>query len=144
MIFLQRFGVYHWQAFPFSDGSDKDKYFIALNCTLKDQQISLVLPTSRYEKYQGNSIYLRDTVIIEEATSQYFHKKTVIDLKNIQNLAQARIQQAIVHGKVNYLGLLETKFCQEIEKIIENSMLLSPIHIAQLLCREVVNAWSHH
>jgi len=138
MIFLQRFGVYHWQTFTFSDGSERDKYFIALNCTLKDQQIPLVLPTSRYEKYHGNEIYLRDTVVIEGMQSEYFHRKTVIDLKNIQHLTKINIEQAIQNGKVNYLGLLEDQFCQEIEQVIENSMLLSPVAIAQLLCREVV------
>lgn len=84
ILVIQRFGVYHCENFQFEDGTSKNKFFIALNCSIKDSSINLVLPTSQYEKhYENSNYYLMDTVIIQDSQSTYFDKKTVIDLKNI-------------------------------------------------------------
>lgn len=131
ILLIQRFGVYHWQDYTFKDGTSKDKFFIALNCKIDDKTINLVLPTSQYEKrYEGSSYYLMDTVIVEHGESQYFTKKTVIDLKNIQNLKSNEIKI----DNIDYKGVLEQNICNGVEQTIKNSKLLSPIAIRELLC----------
>ena len=87
LFIVQRFGVYHWESFLFTDGSSKDKFFVALNCTIGDIEINLVLPTSQYEtKYENNARYLIDTVVMDKNESKFFVKKTVIDFKNIHQI----------------------------------------------------------
>jgi hypothetical protein len=72
MFLIQRFGVYHWKSFEFEDNTQKDKYFITLNCKLNDMEIALVLPISQIEKYQKFKNRIIDTVIINQNESKYF------------------------------------------------------------------------
>ena len=131
LLIIQRFGVYHWESFLFSDGSSKDKFFIALNCIIGDVEINLVLPTSQFEtKYKNNSNYLRDTVVLSENESQFFIKKTVIDFKNIHQIKSNELKMS----NITYKGILESEICKRIEDIIKNSKLLSKKRIKELLC----------
>lgn len=133
MFIINRFGVYHWTNFLFEDGTSKDKYFISLNCTIDDQDILVVLPTSQFDKkYKDSDYYLQDTVIIEADTSIYFDKKTVIDFKNIKTVNHQNINENLV----NYKGLLEKDIIKEIETTIANSKLLTDKQIKTLLCKE--------
>ena len=53
-IRIIRFGVYHWSKYEFEDGTNKDKYFIALNCHWRDKEVSIILPTSKIDKYKSH------------------------------------------------------------------------------------------
>jgi len=132
LLIIQRFGVYHWESFVFEDGTSKDKFFIALNCSMGDKEINLVLPTSKYEKrYENTTHYRMDTVIVEQGESKYFSKKTVIDLKNIHQIKSNEFNMA----NINYKGLLEHDVCSKMEDTIKNSILLTKKRIKELLCR---------
>ena len=134
MFFVQRFGVYHWKSFEFEDNTSKDKYFITLNCKLNDKEIALVLPTSQVKKYQKFKNRLIDTIIIKENESKFFKKETLIDLKNIKYFESPIIYDAVERDKINYLGLLENKICERIEKAVKEAFTLSPKLKKQLLC----------
>jgi hypothetical protein len=137
LLIIQRFGVYHWESFTFEDASTKDKFFIALNCTIGDKVLNLVLPTSQYEKrYENSPYYLMDTVIVEDGLSKYFSKKTVVDLKNIQQIHANKIKIE----NINYKGILEQNICDAIVNTIKKSKLLSQKKIVELLCEsEMIN-----
>lgn len=131
-----RGGVYHWQSFQFEDQTQRDKFFISLNCEIDSKPFWLVLPTSQYEKhYQGKPQRLVDTLVIEPLESQFFQKKTVIDLKNLKDVCPNELQNAINQQKVTYVGLLEKAILERLEQTIEHAFTLSPAFIDQLLCR---------
>lgn len=133
-----RGGVYHWQAFQFEDKTKRDKFFISLNCEIDSDPFWLVLPTSQYEKqYLNYSQRLIDTLVLEPDESQYFPRKTVIDLKNLKDVCPTELQQAINQQKVRYIGLLEIAILERLEQTIEKAFTLSPALIDQLLCREI-------
>jgi len=134
MFFIQRFGVYHWEKFEFEDYSNKDKYFITLNCKLNDNEIALILPTSQVEKYHKFQNRLIDTIIITSNESKFFKKDTLIDLKNIKYFESNSIYEAVEKSKINYLGLLEKDICERIEKAINEAITLSTKLKNQLLC----------
>lgn len=135
MFFIQRFGVYHWKSFEFEDDTQKDKYFITLNCKLNDIEIALVLSTSQVKKYQKLKNRMIDTIIINPNESQYFKKLTLIDLKNIKYYEAAAIYRAVEKSKITYLGLLEKELCNRIEQAIKEAVTLSNKIKAQLLCK---------
>jgi len=134
-IKIIRFGVYHWSQFEFNDGSNKDKYFIALNCRITDEEISIVLPTSKVDKYEKNSKFLLDTIKIEAKESKYFRVDTIIDLKNYHIINSNKIENAIKNSKINYLGILEEELQHKIISAIKNAYTLSQIDINKLLCK---------
>ena len=132
MFLIVRFGVYHWKGFEFEDGTYKDKYFITLNCKLEDKEIALVLPTSQVHKYQKfRSI---DTIKILKDESIYFHKDTLIDLKNIKVVESAKIIKAHKAKRIKYLGLLEEKLQNRIIEAIKRAKTLSLKVKKSLLC----------
>jgi hypothetical protein len=141
-IFIYRWGVYHWKDFRFPNGTSKNKYWIALVCRVIDPKnnseelIPSLIPTSQWEKYQSHSQWLIDTVVLEPKESQFFPKKTVIDLKNIQWVKKDLIFKALEDKKLTHLGTLEKEVIQKIEEAIENSVTLSWKDIKILLCRE--------
>lgn len=131
LLIVQRFGVYHWESFLFTDGSSKDKFFIALNCSIGDIEINLVLPTSQFEsKYENNPSYLMDSVVLNQNESKLFSKKTVIDFKNMHQIKSNELKIS----KIAYKGLLESDICKRIEDTIKNSKLLTKKRIRELLC----------
>jgi hypothetical protein len=135
-VLIVRGGIYHWQSFQFEDQTQRDKYFIALNCEIDSEPFWLVLPTSQYEKhYQGKPQRLVDTLVLEPLESQHFSKKTIIDLKNLKDVCPNELQNAIKQQKVSYVGLLEETILERLEQTIENALTLSPALIDQLLCR---------
>jgi len=136
-VLVVRGGVYHWQSYQFKDKTQRDKFFISLNCKIDCEPFWLVLPTSQYEKqYQGSQKRLIDTLILEPHESQYFPKKTVIDLKNLKDVCPNELKNAINQQKINYIGLLEKPIFERLEQTIKQALTLSPILINQLLCIE--------
>ncbi len=139
-ILIHRWGVYHWEDYRFSDGSSKNKYWIALVCkiihpkTNSEQIIPSLIPTSRWEKYSSYPRLLIDTVVLEPGESHFFSKKTILDLNNIQWVKEDIIHRAIERDKLSYLGLLESCIIQRIEKAIRNAETLSYQDIKILLC----------
>lgn len=134
ILFINRFGVYHWKQYIFEDGSSKDKYWISLNCSINQKEYHAILPTSRIEKYKFNMI---DTCIIEANQSQYFKVATLLDFKNIKINPKIEIEKAFACGNFEYLGLLEKELQGEIENVIRNSVTLSEILINALLCKKI-------
>lgn len=136
-VLIVRGGVYHWQSFQFEDQTQRDKFFISLNCEINSEPFWLVLPTSQYKKhYQGQPQRLVDVLVLEPLESKLFPKKTVIDLKNLKDLCPNELLNAINQQKVTYVGLLEEAILERLEQIIEQAFTLSPTLIDQLLCRE--------
>jgi hypothetical protein len=133
LLVIGRFGVYHWKQFIFEDGSVRDKYWIALNCTINQKEYHAILPTSKIVKHKFNTI---DTFVIEANKSQYFKVSTLLDFKNIQINSKEEIETAFHKGNFDYLGLLEKEIQSEINKVIANSITLSEILINTLLCRK--------
>lgn len=53
ILFINHFGVYHWNEYVFEDNSSKDKFWIALTCTINQKEYHAILPTSQTEKFYG-------------------------------------------------------------------------------------------
>ncbi len=132
MLFISRFGVYHWENFEFEDSSKKDKYWIALSCTFEQKEFYAVLPTSKVDKYFNKL----DTYIIKNGFSEYFKVDTLLDFNNIQISTKEKIENAYKNSKFKYLGLLEKEHQIKIEETIKNSFTLSQKMIDDLLCQK--------
>lgn len=132
MLFISRFGIYHWKNFEFEDNSKKDKYWISLSCKLDQKEFYAVLPTSKIDKYFNKS----DTYIIKNGSSKYFLIDTLLDFSNIQISAKDKIESAFQNSKFKYLGLLEKEHQVKIEEIIKDSFTLTQKMIDDLLCQE--------
>lgn len=133
LLFVNRFGVYHWKEYMFEDQTTKDKYWISLNCTIDQKKYHAVLPTSKVEKNKFNTI---DTLIIEANSSTYFKVVTLLDFKKLKINSKNEIHKAFENGKFEYLGLLEKELQDKIENTILHSETLSQILINILLCKE--------
>ena len=142
LFFIYRWGVYHWEDYRFSDGNSKNKYWIALVCKIihpktgSEHLIPSLIPTSQWEKYSSRPQWLIDTVVIEPGESQFFSKKTILDLKNIQWVSIESVLNALQQGKLTYKGTLEEDIRQKVEDAIRNAYTLSPREIKILLCKE--------
>ena len=139
LLVVNRFGVYHWNDYTFNDDTSiKDKYWIALNCTINQKKYYAILPTSQYEKYnKQNKFILTDTIILNPSESEYFSKKTVLDLKNLKTNSIDEIRNAFELNKFKYLGVLEKEIQNSIINTIKNAETLSNKTIKILLCEEV-------
>jgi hypothetical protein len=73
---------------------------------------------------------------VKPEESQFFSKKTILDLKNIQWVEETTIYQALQKGKLTYQGTLEETIIQELESAIRNAETLSLRDIKILLCEE--------
>jgi len=134
ILFINRFGVYHWSEYIFEDGTSKDKYWISLNCTINQEEYFAILPTSKVEKNKFNTI---DTFTIKEKSSKYFKVQTLLDLKKLKINKKDEIEKAYQNDKFIYLGLLEKELQDEIEKCILDSDTLSEDLINRLLCKKI-------
>ena len=134
LLFINRFGVYHWKEYIFEDKTTKDKYWISLNCMINQKEYHAVLPTSKVEKNKFNTI---DTLIIEANSSIFFKVDTLLDFKTLKTNNKNEIEKAFENSKFAYLGLLEKEIQDKIEDTILNSETLSQILINTLLCKEV-------
>ena len=128
-----------WHEYPFEDDNDnsKDKFWITLNCEINGFPMNAVLPTSQYTNhYYTREENLIDTVIFEANESQFFYKKTIIDLKNIILEEEEQIREGIEQNFLKYLGELEPHLFQRIEKTIQNAITLSFFDKQEYLCKE--------
>jgi hypothetical protein len=132
ILFINRFGVYHWSEYIFEDNSSKDKFWISLTCKINQKEYYAILPTSKVDKYKFRST---DTYIIQEGTSRYFQEKTLLDFNKIKINKQQEIEKAFKNNKFKYLGLLEKSIQYDIENIILNAQTLSQNMINTLLCK---------
>jgi len=99
--------------------------------------MNIVLPTSQVDKhYYNNPDNMRDTVVIEINESEYFYKKTLIDLKTIIYERRATIEEAWDAGYLKYQGKLESHLFDRIENTIRNSIMLSLVEKKEFLCEE--------
>jgi len=139
LLVINRFGVYHWRDYTFSDDRTiKDKYWISLSCSINQKEYHAILPTSQYERYSDkNKFILIDTVILEPLQSEYFKKKTILDFKNLKTNSADEIKKAFKSNKFQYLGLLEDDIQNAIIKTIKNAETLSTKIVKKLLCEEV-------
>ena len=131
MLFISRFGIYHWENFEFEDSSKKDKYWISLSCKFEQKEFYAVLPTSKIDKYFNKS----DTYIIKNGSSKYFLVDTLLDFSNIKISTKDKIERAFKNSKFKYLGLLENEHQVKIEEIIKDSFTLTQKMIDDLLCK---------
>lgn len=134
MTIIVRGSIYLWKSYNFEDGTSKDKYWLALTCTINGNPIYGVLPTSQYKHYKHDESRCYDTVIIEKNESEHFTKKTIIDLKNIRKENKSTLDDAINTGKFIYIGLLEESIMDKIKDTIENAYTLSQELIDDLTC----------
>ena len=137
-LIIERCTVFMWEDYTFSDtGEKRDKYWVTLNCKINDFPINVILPTSKYGNHHySNPINIMDCVIINRGESKYFSAdKTILDLKNIVKEEEWSIKLAYEDGYLRELGALEDAICRRVEKTIEDSELLEPYKIDELLCR---------
>lgn len=138
IIHIKRGSVYKWYEYPFEDNDTaKDKYWITLNCEINGFPMNAILPTSQW----NNHYYLReenmiDTIVFEANESQFFNKKTIIDLKNIVLEEEEQVKEGIKENFLKYLGELETNLFQRIEKAIEYAITISNFDKQEYLCQE--------
>ena len=85
------------------------------------------MPTHRYKKYERNRKWLIDTVILKPNESEFFKKKTVIDLKNIFFVKENEFLKTVQNGKLVYKSILG--------KDIINAETLSSKDIMRLFVR---------
>lgn len=135
-VHIKRGSVYLWHQYPFTNSKDvKDKYWITLNCLVNDFPINAILPTSQWDNHyytkKDNRI---DTVIFEKNESEFFKKKTVIDLKNIIFEEESRVREGIENNFLKYQGLLEDNLFKRIEEAIRGAVTLSKIKKNEYLC----------
>lgn len=133
ILFLNRFGVYHWKEYILEDKTTKDKYWLSLNCMIDQEEYHAVLQTSKVEKYKFNTI---DTFIITANSSSHFKVDTLLDFKKLKINTKSEIQKAFENNKFEYLGLLEKEIQKQVEDTILNSETLSELLVNTLLCRE--------
>lgn len=140
VLHIVRGSIYYWTQYRFKENEEdsRNKYWVTLNCKVNDFPMNIVLPTSQVDKsYYDNPDNMRDTVVIEANESEYFHKKTFIDLKNIVYEHQTTIEEAWDAGYLKYQGNLEGYLFDRIENAIRNAITLSPMDKKELLCEEV-------
>jgi len=134
LLFINRFGVYHWKEYLFEDATSKDKYWVSLTCKINQKEYHAVLPTSKVEKHKFNTI---DTLIIKSGTSIHFKVDTLLDFKKLKINNKVEVETAFANNNFKYLGLLEQEIQKKVEDTILNSETLSQILIDTLLCQEV-------
>ena len=130
-IIINRFGIYHWEEYSFEDNTKKDKYWIALNCSIDEVEYYAILPTSQIKRYY-NKI---DILYIHSLESKYFSKDTILDFKNIKINSKDEIERVFSSGKLVYKGLLEKSIRDKIEQTIKDAQTLTQDEINNLLCR---------
>ncbi|MBN2826207.1 MAG: hypothetical protein JXQ76_12830 [Campylobacterales bacterium] len=136
-LIIHRASVFKWQDYTFGNGDSKDKFWITLNCKINEFPINAILPTSKYDKrYYSKAQSLRDTIVLEANESQFFPRKTLIDLKNIIQQEESEVRDAFEDEYLVYLGELEESIMQKIETAIRNSEILEPFKISEYLCEE--------
>jgi len=135
-VHITRGSVYLWYEYPFVDSDDvRDKYWITLNCKINDFPINAILPTSQWNNHHySREENLIDTVIIERGESNFFNKKTVIDLKNILIEDEIRIRDGIENNFLQYQGELESDIFLRIESAIQSAITISTIDKNEYLC----------
>lgn len=136
MTIILRGSIYLWKSYNFEDGTTKDKYWLALTCTVNGNPIYAVLPTSQYKHYEHNESRCYDTIIIEENESTHFPKKTIIDLKNVRQENKSALDNAIQTNQFIYVGQLEEDIMNKIKNAIENAYTLPQQLIDNLTCEE--------
>jgi hypothetical protein len=93
------------------------------------------LPTSQVDKYYyQNPINMRDVLVIEKGESKFFHKKTYIDLKNIDELSFEQLEEKYQQGDLVVEGTIEDVLLTKIENIIKNSELINKLDKDYYLC----------
>ena len=140
ILHIERGSIYYWTEYHFNENEEdnRNKYWITLNCKVNDFPMNIVLPTSQVDKsYYDNPQNMRDTIVIEATESKYFHKKTLIDLKNIIHERQTIIEEAWEAGYLKYEGKLESYLFERIEHAIQNAITLSPMNKKEFLCEEI-------
>ena len=135
-VHITRGSVYLWYEYPSIDSNDvRDKYWITLNCSINDFPINTILPTSQWNNhYYSREDSLIDTVIIEQGESEFFTKKTVIDLKNILIEDEVRIRDGIENNFLQYKGKLEGEIFERIENAIKFAITISSMDKDEYLC----------
>ena len=139
VLHITRGSIYYWIDYAFNENEEdnRNKYWITLNCTVNDFPINVVLPTYQGDNhYYNNQENMKDTVIIEANESEFFYKKTIIDLKKITHESNTKIEEAWNEGYLKYRGNLEEHLFLRIENAIRNAITLSPIDKKEFLCEE--------
>lgn len=129
-LIIHRFGIYHWEDYPFEDGSKKDKYWISLNCSIDEVEYYAILPTSQVDKFYHNI----DILKIDINKSKYFDKVTILDFNNIKVNTKQEIEKVFLSNKLTYKGLLEKNIQDDIVSSITNAETLSEKKKKELLC----------
>ena len=138
-LHITRGSIYFWKNYAFNENEEdnRNKYWITLNCKVNDFPINVVLPTSQNNnRYYSNQDNMIDTVVIEASESEYFSKKTIIDLKNITHESQDKIEEAWDLRYLQYCGNLEVDLLDRIEEAIRNAITISPMDKKEYLCEE--------
>ena len=139
ILHITRGSIYFWENHAFNENEEdnRNKYWITLNCKVNDFPINVVLPTSQNNNwYYSNLNNMIDTVVIEASESEYFFKKTIIDLKNITHESKDNIEEAWDLGYLKYHGSLEVDLFGRIEAAIRNAITISPMDKKEYLCEE--------
>ncbi len=134
-FFIKRCSIFYIHDFEFENSESRNKYFLTLNCQYGDEDITFVLPTSQVDKYYyQNPINMRDVLVIEKGESKFFHKKTYIDLKNIDELSFEQLEEKYQQGDLVVEGTIEDVLLTKIENIIKNSELINKLDKDYYLC----------
>lgn len=136
-LIIHRGSVFKWFDYTFGDGDTRDKFWITLNCSINDFPINAVLPTSKHDNhYYSKSEHMIDTVVLEPNESEFFDKKTIIDLKKIIHKEESEIRNAYDDQYLMYHGDLESEIMDKIEKTIRDSEEIDQFKILEYLCEE--------
>lgn len=136
-LIIHRASVFKWFDYTFGNGDIRDKFWITLNCSINDFPINAVLPTSQHDNhYYSKAENMIDTVVLKPNESEFFDRKTIIDLKKIIHKEESEVRNAYDDEYLVYLGDLESEIMDRIEQTIRVSDEIDPFKIAEYLCDE--------
>jgi hypothetical protein len=130
---LQRGHVWHYKEYPFADGQIKNKFFVVLSVTTTANPTHTFFATSQVEKIKQNPRWLQDSVTIAAGTVPFFVKETIINCREIHSFHRHVLVDGLANGRLTYCGQLPDYVIDNIDKVIDASILFSEVDKESIL-----------
>jgi hypothetical protein len=122
--------------YEFQNERPKSKLFIVLR-HIVDRAGNFcwcIKPTSQTTRYEASNDLMKGTVIYEGGILSFFPEKTVIDPGgNLMKILHSHLQKEAAKNRYKIEGIMPTDFHDKLISAIENSILLEPKKMKELL-----------